>query len=52
LKNLVSQSGKWDEEAVEKWNLSLYINRMLEGGVTGKKHGAFLRISYRYAKEK
>ena len=21
---------------VEKWNLSLYINRMLEGGVTGK----------------
>ena len=42
LKNLVSQSGKWDEEAVEKWNLSLYINRMLEGGVTGKKQEPFL----------
>ena len=42
LKNLVSQSGKWDENEVEKWNLSLYINRMLEGGVTGKKQEPFL----------
>jgi len=42
LKNLVSQSGKWDEKEVEKWNLSLYINRMLEGGVTGKKQEPFL----------
>ena len=42
LKNLVSQSGKWGKEDVEKWNLSLYINRMLEGGVTGKKQEPFL----------
>ena len=42
LKNLVSQSGKWGEEDVEKWNLSLYINRMLEGGVSGKKIEPFL----------
>ena len=42
LKNLVSQSQKWDKEDVEKWNLSLYINRMLEGGVTGKKQDPFL----------
>jgi len=27
---------------VEKWNLSLYINRMLEGGVSGKKQEPFL----------
>lgn len=42
LKNLVSQSGKWSEDDVEKWNLSLYINRMLEGGVSGKKMEPFL----------
>jgi len=42
LKNLVSQSEKWDKEEVEKWNLSLYINRMLEGGVSGKKQEPFL----------
>ena len=28
---LIAQSGMWDEDEVEKWNLSLYINRMLEG---------------------
>jgi len=42
LKNLVSQSQKWDVEEVEKWNLSLYINRMLEGGVSGKKQEPLL----------
>ena len=42
LKILVSQSGKWEENDVEKWNLSLYINRMLEGGVSGKKQEPFL----------
>ena len=31
IRNLIAQSGKWDEDEVEKWNLSLYINRMLEG---------------------
>ena len=33
---------KWDKEEVEKWNLSLYINRMLEGGVSGKKQEPLL----------
>ena len=42
LKILVSQSGKWEENDVEKWNLSLYINRMLEGGISGKKQEPFL----------
>jgi hypothetical protein len=42
LKTLVSQSGKWGEEEVEKWNLSLYINRMLEGGASGKKQEPLL----------
>ena len=42
MKTLVSQSGKWSEEEVEKWNLSLYINRMLEGGVSGKKQEPLL----------
>ena len=28
IKNLVSQSQKWNEEEVEKWNLSLYIWRV------------------------
>jgi len=31
VRSLIAQSGKWDEEEVEKWNLSLYINRMLDG---------------------
>ena len=32
LRKLISQSKKWTEEDVSKWNLSLYISRMLEGG--------------------
>ena len=31
VRGLIAQSGKWDEDEVEKWNLSLYINRMLDG---------------------
>ena len=31
IKNLIVQSEKWGEEEIDKWNLSLYINRMLEG---------------------
>ena len=31
VRRLIAQSGKWDEDEVEKWNLSLYINRMLDG---------------------
>ena len=52
LKILVSQSGKWEENDVEKWNLSLYINRMLEGGSLWKETRAVSRVSRRNAKEK
>ena len=31
VRKLIAQSGKWGDEEVEKWNLSLYINRMLDG---------------------
>ncbi len=30
VKQFIVDSGKWSTEEVEKWNLSLYINRMLE----------------------
>jgi hypothetical protein len=32
IKRLIVQSEKWEEEEIDKWNMSLYINRMLEGG--------------------
>tara|TARA_B100000745_G_scaffold105119_1_gene67196 strand:+ start:333 stop:602 length:270 start_codon:yes stop_codon:yes gene_type:complete len=32
LKTLISQTKKWTDDDVSKWNLSLYINRMLKGG--------------------
>ena len=31
LKTLISQTKKWTDDDVSKWNLSLYINRMLKG---------------------
>ncbi len=31
IKRLIVQSAKWGEEDIDKWNMSLYINRMLEG---------------------
>ena len=31
IKSLIIQSEKWEEGEIDKWNLSLYINRMLEG---------------------
>ena len=31
IKRLIVQSEKWEEEEIDKWNMSLYINRMLEG---------------------
>ena len=37
LKKLLSSTGKWTEEDIEKWNLSLYINRMVEGGGSDDK---------------
>ncbi len=30
VKKLIADSGRWDEAELEKWNLSLYINRMLD----------------------
>ena len=43
LKNLISLAGKWTEGEVEKWNFSLYINRMLEGGIRGNKQEPLLQ---------
>lgn len=42
IRRLISQTGRWTEEEVEKWNLSLYINRMIEGGTTGRGNGPLL----------
>lgn len=42
VRRLISQTGRWTEEEVEKWNLSLYINRMIEGGTTGRGKGPLL----------
>ena len=30
VKKLIEDSGRWTDEELEKWNVSLYINRMLE----------------------
>ena len=38
LKKLLSSTGKWTEEDIEKWNISLYINRMVEGGGDDEAH--------------
>ena len=42
IRRLISQTGRWTEEEVEKWNLSLYINRMIEGGTAGRGRGPLL----------
>ena len=42
IRRLISQTGRWTEDEVEKWNLSLYINRMIEGGTTGRGKGPLL----------
>tara|TARA_B100000902_G_scaffold398222_1_gene464259 strand:+ start:229 stop:792 length:564 start_codon:yes stop_codon:yes gene_type:complete len=44
IRRLISQTGRWTEEEVEKWNLSLYINRMIEGGATERGRGPLLRF--------
>ena len=33
VKRLLISTGRWSEDEVEKWNISLYMNRMIEGGV-------------------
>ena len=30
VKKLITDSGRWTDEELEKWNVSLYINRMLD----------------------
>jgi hypothetical protein len=32
LKRLIEETGEWTKRSVKKWNVSLYIGRMLEGG--------------------
>jgi len=31
IKSLIVQSERWEKGEIDKWNLSLYINRMMEG---------------------
>ena len=40
VRRLISQTGEWTEEEVEKWNLSLYINRMIEGDMLSYPSGS------------
>ena len=40
IRRLVVETGKWTKRSVKKWNVSLYIGRMLEGGPGGS--GSFL----------
>ncbi len=37
IKKLIENSGRWSESELQKWNLSLYINRMLEDTVSRGK---------------
>lgn len=34
VKKLIEDSGRWTDEELEKWNVSLYINRMLDDSST------------------
>ena len=45
LRLLIEETGKWKKRAVSKWNISLYIGRMLEGGTRGV--GPFLEFPRR-----
>tara|TARA_B100000959_G_scaffold281350_1_gene345218 strand:- start:913 stop:1467 length:555 start_codon:yes stop_codon:yes gene_type:complete len=36
LRQLIVETGKWTKRAVGRWNISLYISRMLEGGSGGR----------------
>tara|TARA_Y100001960_G_scaffold298666_1_gene346136 strand:+ start:630 stop:1181 length:552 start_codon:yes stop_codon:yes gene_type:complete len=45
LRRLVEETRKWSKKAVGKWNISLYIGRMLEGGPGGS--GPFLEYPRR-----
>jgi hypothetical protein len=43
LRRLIVETRKWSKRAVMKWNISLYISRMLEGGFGG---GRFPFLEY------
>ena len=45
IRRLVVETGKWTKRSVKKWNVSLYIGRMLEGGPGGS--GSFLEYPRR-----
>lgn len=45
LRRLIEETGKWTKRSVVKWNVSLYIGRMLEGGQRG--FGSFLEYPRR-----
>ncbi len=45
IKSLIEETGKWAKRSVQKWNISLYIGRMLEGGPGGG--GPFLEYPRR-----
>ena len=45
LRRLIEETKRWPKKSVKKWNLSLYISRMLEGGPGGT--GPFLEFPRR-----
>jgi len=45
LRRLIEDTGIWTKRSVKKWNVSLYIGRMLEGGPGGV--GSFLEYPRR-----
>ena len=45
IRRLVVETGKWTKRSVKKWNVSLYIGRMLESGPGGS--GSFLEYPRR-----
>ncbi|HJM24645.1 MAG TPA: hypothetical protein QF821_03255 [Candidatus Thalassarchaeaceae archaeon] len=45
IRRLIEETGKWPKRSIKKWNVSLYIGRMLEGGVGGV--GSFLEYPRR-----
>jgi hypothetical protein len=42
LRRLIEETRKWPKSKVKKWNITLNINRMLEGGSPGRQSAPFL----------
>jgi len=49
LRRLIEETGKWTKRSVKKWNISLYIGRMLESGQGGTE--SFLEYPRRKPKK-